>query len=964
MALLFFATGLQTQAQQIGTPSSCSILDFSQDTPGLVTSSSTSKGTVSIFARKRNEDGTYAAANHASIFNTLTPTGGDSDLYTEDWGNVLIINQGLGAEPNDNAWGGDITLDFSAMGPVTMTSLKALDFDVYENNSWIYLYDGAGNELHKVQIPSKGNMSQQEINLGNTKGVMKMKVVFDGLNAAGVLAGSGAIDDIRFCIEETTPPTTPPSCDIISFEKAAPGLINSYATTKGTVAIHARKRNQDGTYATENHASVFNTQSPTGDDSDLYTEDWGNALIINQDLNAEPNDNPWGGEITIDFSAIGPVSVYSLKALDFDVYEDNALVYLYDVNGEELWKARISSKGNNSKQEIYLNNIRNVYKLKVVLDGRNAAGELAGSGAIDDIKFCVEDENYVDANAGPDVFLTCTSLKATLNGASHTDGATFKWTGPNGFTSDIAKPTVTVPGTYTLTVTNPVNGATASDQVVVSIVNVIYITPYEAYLTCKNRQVQLRSATSIAANYEWTGPNGFIKREEGVLSSSIYATMPGKYTLTVTNPQTGCQATETREVTELAPPDLNVNAGPDKVVTCDVTTVTLEGSVTGSPLIRWRKAGNDLILSTSLNFNVSTPGTYVLTALDQITGCAVTDTVTISGGPAPYFEFYRDTRDNFLTCGNKEVGIGTRYQPAGVTYAWTGPNGFTSDQSYIRATAVGDYWLTVTDPVTGCQTTKYTSVSEFKLNVTVSAGPDQVLSCKNTTVTLVGSVTGTVPFIHWYTEQGQHIKFAANLVVDKPGKYVMSVFQSETGCEYTDTVEVTLDNAAPNVTAQGGTLSSETGTVQLMGTSTTEGVAYSWTGPEGYTSTEQNPVVSIAGEYTLTVTNPTNGCTATATVTVEEQAVTSTESISQVTAYPNPVKEKSKLEFRLKNADNYVVNLYDLKGNLIRELSTGHAKAEELVTIELDARTLDNGLYFARIISSSKSKTIKLLLKK
>ncbi len=192
-------------------PSACNTIDFENSRTGFVTSVNTGAGVVFISNKMRRADGSYAPENHASIFNTASPTGDDLDLWTADWGNVLIINQDMNPEPNDNPWGGEMTLDFSAVGPVTMSSMKALDFDVYEGNSWVYLYDGAGKELYKAKIENLGNMSQQEVDLGNTKGVMMMKVVLDGLNSAGMLAGSGAIDDIKFCVDDNAQPTEPTS---------------------------------------------------------------------------------------------------------------------------------------------------------------------------------------------------------------------------------------------------------------------------------------------------------------------------------------------------------------------------------------------------------------------------------------------------------------------------------------------------------------------------------------------------------------------------------------------------------------------------------------------------------------------------------------------------------------------------------------------------------------------------------
>jgi len=185
---------------------SCQILAFGygEYTKGLISTFSTPAGPVAVMGRKRNADGTYTAGNHAAIFDSQTPTGDDTDLYTSDWGQVLIINQDLSDLPNDNQWGGELILDFSAIGPVTMESMKALDIDGYENMSWVYLYDAAGNELYKVQLQNLGNNSRQEVNLGNTKGVMLMKVVLDGRNEVDALAGSGAVDDIKFCVESNT----------------------------------------------------------------------------------------------------------------------------------------------------------------------------------------------------------------------------------------------------------------------------------------------------------------------------------------------------------------------------------------------------------------------------------------------------------------------------------------------------------------------------------------------------------------------------------------------------------------------------------------------------------------------------------------------------------------------------------------------------------------------------------------
>ena len=58
-----------------------------------------------------------------------------------------------------------------------------------------------------------------------------------------------------------------------------------------------------------------------------------------------------------------------------------------------------------------------------------------------------------------------------LMGNSIISGVTYLWTGPNGFTSTLKKPIVSVPGFYTLTVTNPPTGCTNSITVEVIVMN-------------------------------------------------------------------------------------------------------------------------------------------------------------------------------------------------------------------------------------------------------------------------------------------------------------------------------------------------------------------------------------------------------------------------------------------------------------------------------------------------------------
>ncbi|MBD0726483.1 hypothetical protein B6A10_15015, partial [Flavobacterium sp. L1I52] len=188
-----------------------------------------------------------------------------------------------------------------------------------------------------------------------------------------------------------------------------------------------------------------------------------------------------------------------------------------------------------------------------------------------------------NAAAGDDKVLNCTITSIALSGSSSTAGATFAWVASNGghivSGANTATPTVDMAGTYTLTVTDPANGCTATDVALVTLNN----TPPNAnagadkVLTCTITSIALSGSSSTAgATFAWVASNGG-HIVSGANTATPTVDMAGTYTLTVTNPANGCTATDVALVTlnNTAP---NANAGADKVLTCTVTSIALSGS--------------------------------------------------------------------------------------------------------------------------------------------------------------------------------------------------------------------------------------------------------------------------------------------------------------------------------------------------------------------------------------------------
>ncbi len=118
------------------------------------------------------------------VFDTARPTGGDTDLATDNLGHVLIISEdGDSCDPDDNAAGGKLFFDFA--DDVVMQSITVLDV---EECVTIRLFDDHGDLLFETTRGTADN-GQAVIDLGGTPGVARMEVE---------LYGSGAIDNVCF----------------------------------------------------------------------------------------------------------------------------------------------------------------------------------------------------------------------------------------------------------------------------------------------------------------------------------------------------------------------------------------------------------------------------------------------------------------------------------------------------------------------------------------------------------------------------------------------------------------------------------------------------------------------------------------------------------------------------------------------------------------------------------------------
>ncbi|MEO6758122.1 MAG: hypothetical protein ABIO24_01625, partial [Saprospiraceae bacterium] len=374
--------------------------------------------------------------------------------------------------------------------------------------------------------------------------------------------------------------------------------------------------------------------------------------------------------------------------------------------------------------------------------------------------------------------LSCQQNTVQLIATAAPTGLKFNWTGPNNFSSTLQNPTVNAPGTYVLIVASTKNGCTSQRSLTVagSLGLPTAIASVTGILTCTNAFVTLNgNSTTQGVSYSWTGPGGFNANTQNAAAS-----VPGIYTLTVKNNSNGCSATASTTVTQnLTPPTVTATGG-NKTCAQPTVTLTAMANVSGAAYA-W--SGPNNFYSTVQNPSVSTLGAYTVTVTNPQNGCSATafasvgqnittPTVTASAGT--------------LTCIVPQVKLMAMSNTQGISYAWSGPGGFTSSLPSPMVAAEGYYGITVTNPANGCSSSTTTYVYKDNTPPNAYAGGERSLNCFFTSLVInpIGTSMGSQYTYSWTTEEGNIVAGANSFQarVDAVGTYRLLVTNTQNGC--------------------------------------------------------------------------------------------------------------------------------------------------------------------------------------
>lgn len=431
-------------------------------------------------------------------------------------------------------------------------------------------------------------------------------------------------------------------------------------------------------------------------------------------------------------------------------------------------------------------------------------------------------------------------------------------------------------GTYSVSI-NDANGCTLSqgNMVVAPPAYPVAVATSPAPLTCITQSFTLDgTGSSIGSQffYLWSTADGYIVSGANTLNNCL-VNEAGNYQLMVQNNTNNCVTfASTNVVANQTIPD--VTAGNPGIINCTnpQTSLNAVGPTGQNYNVLWTTIGGNIVSgATTLNPVVNAAGSYTLTITNTINGCSGSSTTTVASNiAAPNV----GASGGAITCTNANVTLAGSSTTPNVSFAWTGPNGFTSTEQNPTVTAQGTYQLTVTNPANGCTAAASAAVTQNTTAPQASA-LGGVITCLNANVTLSGSST-TQNVTYGWTGPNNFTSAQQNPSVNAVGNYVLTVTGSN-GCTKTATGIVSQNTTPPNANAgPSGVLNCNANQVVLNGTSSSSGnqFAYNWTTTNGHIvsgATTLTPTVDGAGNYTLTVTNNNNGCTSTASTPVVQR---------------------------------------------------------------------------------------------
>ncbi len=477
---------------------------------------------------------------------------------------------------------------------------------------------------------------------------------------------------------------------------------------------------------------------------------------------------------------------------------------------------------------------------------------------------------------GPlDVTLNCYDSTATLGLPPPADAPDFRyaWRDLNTTAPALStRPTLDVeaPGSvYERTVTDAGNGCTAVDTIRVSVdlnrpvVRLTQPVDFDCFIdTVPISPVNLEF--TYPALHEWAGP--CVSEPDSGGPQAVFC--PGDYAYTLTNESNGCATT--REVTVgLASTGVVAVLEDSVFLDCDTGQAVLDRSRgSDAAFVRWFRDGVRVRLFGQAPV-VTVPGHYQLVLTNFNESCTDTAFIEVLADcPALSIIVPPDS----LTCNNQSVTLdaGFSLPDTSTSIAWLPPEGAVARPGDTPRELVvyspGRYGFTIRNNIGGEVDTAFVQVNRNQRSPTAEAGPRDTISCDVPAVTLsgAGSSEGELYAYVWVNTNDDTLGFDIKQEVEQAGTYLLSVTQTETGCNRVDVVTIIDDTDLPTLEVYDTLIPCDALDHTIRARSDDSiALRYQWTDVEtGDTSGGDTLVVTAPGQYVARAIRADNGCSA------------------------------------------------------------------------------------------------------
>ena len=348
---------------------------------------------------------------------------------------------------------------------------------------------------------------------------------------------------------------------------------------------------------------------------------------------------------------------------------------------------------------------------------------------------------------------------------------------------------------------------------------------------------------------------------------------PGFYTLNVSD-QAGCL--QTMNLSIVAPDSISIDFNATNLSCFGNNSGSLSAIASGgtpssgTPYTYLWSPNNQ----TSFNINNLSAGTYSVIVTDD-NNCQKQDSYTIT---EPNQLIVDSMTSSVISCNPGVDGQATAYVSGGTqpySYLWTIPNSGIpqTTQTAYNLSIAGNYAVQITDN-NGC------TVSD---NINVDNAPDLIITdsviqplCYNDTNGMIYALAsgGTSPYTYNWSINGQPGSYSSNDFIANLGAGIYSVVVEDSyGCveQFTEQIInpslLNISLSPINVSLNGA----NDGSISSVVSGGTGTYTYSWSSPNGFSSTQANISNLYAGTYTLTVVDG-SGCATTVIQQINEPA--------------------------------------------------------------------------------------------